>query len=280
MTAGFYKDLNPEDLPVPSKQTMQLMQYTLREDAQIETLTRLISINPGLTAQLLGLVNSAFFGFRHNINTISDAVVTMGMKRLRNLVLCFSVKEVLSKKKISGFDNNTFWEDSVRRGVSAQQIGYLVNGPVEEAFTAGMLQDIGLLVLFSMEPGKVDRWALLRSNLPLRRHAMEEELFDTSHDSVGALLAKKWNLPKSYTFAIGCHHLFFKKKEPIRLGHEETQTILAGIMHLADLCNAVFTSHDKEGALTALKLYRPFSCKLCSVSSVIGESGLRACSSS
>jgi sigma-B regulation protein RsbU (phosphoserine phosphatase) len=253
MAVAFYKNFQPEDLPVPGKQVMQLMQYTLRDDAQVERLTRLISVNPGLTAQLLGFVNSAFFGFRNNINTISDAVVTIGMKRLRNLVLCFSVKEALSKKEIPGFDNNTFWEDSVRRGVAAQQIGYLVNGPVEEAFTAGMLQDIGLLVLFSMEPEKIDRWALLRSNLPFQRHQMEEELFHTSHDSVGALLARKWNLPKSYTRAIGCHHQFFDKKESIKLGRLKEQTILTGMMYLSDLCNAVFTSHDKGGALALLK---------------------------
>ncbi|MBU1342247.1 MAG: HDOD domain-containing protein, partial [Proteobacteria bacterium] len=174
MAAAFYRDLEPENLPIPNKQVMQLIQYTLRDDAQIDTMTRLISVNPALTAQLLGLVNSAFFGFRQSIKTISDAVIAMGMDSLKNLVLCFAVKEALSKKNIPEFDIDTFWEDSIRRGVAAQQLGYLVNGPVEEAFTAGMLQDIGLLVLFFMEPEKADRWPLLRSNLPQLRHEMEE----------------------------------------------------------------------------------------------------------
>ncbi len=87
MSAQFYRDFEPEDLPIPNKQVMQLIQYTLREDAEIDTLTKLISVNPALTAQLLGLVNSAFFGFRHKVQTISDAVVAMGMDSLRNLVL-------------------------------------------------------------------------------------------------------------------------------------------------------------------------------------------------
>ncbi len=253
MAAAFYRDLEPEDLPVPNKQIMQLIQYTLRDDAEIDIMTRLISINPALTAQLLGLVNSAFFGFRQSIQTISDAVVVMGMESLRNLVLCFAVKEALSKRKIPDFDVDTFWEDSIRRGVAAQQIGYLVNGPVEKAFTAGMLQDVGLLVLFSLEPEKTDRWPLLRSNLPEQRHEMEEELFHTTHDDVGALLMKRWNLPKSYSFAIASHHQFFNKKDSQKPNKSQKQTVLSGMMYLADLCNAVYTCHDKAEALTLLK---------------------------
>lgn len=253
MAGSFYRDLQPEDLPIPNRQIMQLIQYTLREDAKIDMLTQLISVNPALTAQLLGIVNSAFFGFRQNIKIISDAVIAMGMDSLKNLVLCFAVKEALSKNKIPGFDIDSFWEDSIRRGVAAKQLGYMVNGPVEEAFTAGMLQDIGLLVLFSIEPEKVDRWPLLRSNLPWQRHEMEEELFHTAHDTVGALLAKKWNLPQSYVMGIGYHHLFFNKKEMNRQGQTKKKSVLAEMLHLSDLCNAVYTCHDKAGAVIDLK---------------------------
>ncbi|MBU1341928.1 MAG: SpoIIE family protein phosphatase, partial [Proteobacteria bacterium] len=85
------------------------------------------------------------------------------------------------------------------------------------------------------------------------RHEMEEELFHTTHDNVGALLAQKWNLPKSYTFAIAYHHLFFNKNEAQKFGQTKKQSILAGMMHLADLYNAFYTCHDKTGALTDLK---------------------------
>jgi len=253
MSALFYRDFEPEDLPVPNKQVMQLIQYSLREDAEIDTLTKLIAVNPALIAQLLGLVNSAFFGLRHKVQTISDAVVAMGMDSLRNLVLCFAVKEAFTYKDVPGFDIDVFWEDSIRRAVAAKQLGYLTNGPIEEAFTAGMLQDIGLLILFLMEPDKVDRWPLLRSNLPEKRYEMEEELFHTTHDHVGSLLTKKWNLPESYIFAIGYHHSLFDNTTTGIYGHEKKQTDLAGMMYLSDLCNAVYTSHDKPEALNILK---------------------------
>lgn len=253
MAGAFYRDIEPEDLPVPNKQVMQLIQYTLQEDARMETLAQLISVNPALTAQILGLVNSAFFGFRRKIKTISDAVVALGLESLRNLVLCFAVKEALSKNSIPGFDIDAFWEDSIRRAVAAQQLSFLVNGPVEQAFTAGMLQDVGLLVLFSMEPEKADRWPLLRSNLPWQRYEMEQALFHTTHDITGALLAKKWNLPESYTHAMGDHHTAFEKNSHGKSMPMEKNLVLAGVMHLSDLCNAMYTCHDKAGALKLLK---------------------------
>lgn len=251
--AAFYKDFEPEDLPVPGKQVMQLIQYTLREDAAMDMLSRLISVNPSLTAQLLRLVNSAFFGLRHRIHTIPEAVAVLGLNSLKNLVLCFAVKEALSKKVIPGFDIDGFWEDSIRRGVAARLLGNFVDGPVEEAFTAGVLQDIGLLVLFSMEPEKADRWPLLRSHLPAERYKMEEELFHSTHDNVGALLAHQWNLPKDYSVAMSHHHRSFYKRELKDSVSLKKQDILAGIMHLSDLCNAFYTCHDKSGALADLK---------------------------
>lgn len=253
MAAGFYSDIQPENLPMPDKQVMHLIQCTLDEDIDIDSLTRQISMNPVLTTQLLGVVNSAFFGFRQTVKTVSDAVVAMGLDRLRNLVLCFAVKEALSKKSIPGMDVDSFWEDSVRRGVAAQQLGYLVNGPVEEAFTAGMLQDIGLLVLFSMEPDKADRWPLLRANLPYKRREMEEELFHTTHDSVGGLLAKVWNLPAAYINAISSHHLFVSREGAKKISNRKETNMLAGMIYLADWCNAIYTCHDKSGALATLK---------------------------
>ncbi len=251
--ASFYKDFEPEDLPVPDKQVIQLIQYTMRDDASIETLSGLISVNPSLTAQLLRLVNSVYFGSRYHIKTISEAVIALGLNSLKNLVLCFAVKEALSKKLIPGFDIDAFWEDSIRRGVAARQVGILIEAPAEEAFTAGVLQDIGLLVLFFMEPEKADRWPLLRSHLPEERQRMEVELFHATHDAVGALLVHQWSLPKSYSLAIEHHHRFFNREEIKKQSRLKKEDRLAGIMHLSDICNAVYACHNKSGALADLK---------------------------
>ena len=253
MRALLYKNFQPENIPVPDHRIIQMIRYSLKEDVDIQHLSYLIALNPVLTAQILGFANSAFFGFYQSVETVSEAVVAMGIDQARNLVLCFSVKEALCKSAIPGFDSNIFWEDALRRGIAARQISVLVKAPLEQAFTGGMMQDIGLLVLFSIAPDKVDRWALLRANLPQKRHEMENELFHTTHDSVGALLAKKWHLPETLVTAIASHHHTAGQNQISQRTSADRKTILSSLMMLADLCNAAFTCWDKAAALSQLK---------------------------
>lgn len=249
MAQGFYREIRPEHLPVPDSQVMQLIQYVLRDDAEIRQLTRLIAFNPALTAQILGVVNSASFGFRGRIPTLSDALVALGMTQLKSLVLCFAVKESLSMQPVPGLDVDQFWGDSIMRGVAARQLGQMAKGPVTEAFSAAMLQDVGLLVLFAMEPDKADRWPLLRANLPDQRRKMEADLFRTTHDEMGRMLTEKWQLPAPYALAIGTHHRFDAGATPPGTRDE----MLTALAHLADLCSAVFTSKEKPRALALLE---------------------------
>jgi len=239
---------------MPDQRIMALIRYVLKDDAQIGTLSRMVAVNPSLTVQLLGMVNSAFFSPREPVTTISEALVFLGLKQVQSLVLCFAVKETFADHTIPGFDIAGFWTDSVRRGVAARQLAQLLKGPVEEAFSAGMLLDIGLLALFFMEPDKADRWPLLRPNLPGDRRRMEKSLFQTTHDRLGGLLAEKWGLPESYVTAISSHHLDFVTPRSRKIKKEHPSEWLAALIHLADLCNAVYTCHDKAEALKLLEL--------------------------
>ncbi|WDP90958.1 MAG: HDOD domain-containing protein [Desulfobacter sp.] len=247
----FYSQIQPENLPMPDQGIMAVIRYALKEDADFEILGRLISVNPALTIQLLGLVNSAFFGFRERISSIPHALTALGLKQIRSLVLCFAVKETFAEHSIPGFDINGFWTDSVRRGAVARELARMAGESDDEAFSAGMLLDIGLLALFFLEPAKADRWPLLRPNLPEDRRRMEKSLFRTTHDRMGGLLAAKWGLPQAYVDAIQAHHTAFDRRRdrpdgPSPLG-------LPAIIHLADLCNAVYTCHDKARALTLVE---------------------------
>ncbi len=249
----FYTQIKPENLPMPDQRIMALIRYVLRDDAEIDTLSQMVAVNPSLTVQLLGMVNSAFFGPREPVTTISEALMVLGLKQVQSLVLCFAVKETFADHTIPGFDIAGFWTDSVRRGVAARQLAQVLEGPAEEAFSAGMLLDIGLLALFFMEPDKADRWPLLRPNLPGDRRRMEMSLFHTTHDSLGGLLAEKWGLPESYVTAIASHHLEFVTPRSKQIEQEPPSQWLAALIHLADLCNAVYTCHDKSGALELLE---------------------------
>ncbi len=238
--ASFYQTVEPDQLPLPNKQVMYLVQYVTQEDVDINTLAEMISANPALTSKVLKLVNSPLFRLQHDVKTIKEASVVLGLTHLSSLILCFAVQGALTTSDIKGLDVDVFWEDSFRRGIAARLLSEKLAKPIEEAFTAGILQDMGLLVLFMLEPGKADRWPLLRANAPERRLLMEEELFGTNHAAVGALIAKKWQLPQAYIESIERHH-------------DETASDLGKLMSLSDHCNAFFTCRDKNRVFETLK---------------------------
>ncbi len=248
MSASFYHNIEPDQLPLPSGQIMQLVQYITREDVDITTLAEMIAHNPVLTTKILRLVNSPLFRVQNEVQTIKDATVVLGLSHLSSLVLCFAVQGALAVDSIENFDVDVFWEDSFRRGVAARLLSEQLPKPIDEAFTAGMLLDMGLLVLFMLEPQKADRWALLRANTPDRRLQMEQELFGTTHEAVGALIAEQWELPKAYIDAIAHHHHENPDSEEA-FTHSELSTL----MTVANDCNAFFTCKDKNAALESLK---------------------------
>jgi HD-like signal output (HDOD) protein len=247
MNANVYQDIEPDQLPLPSGQVMQLVQYITREDVDITTLAEMIALNPVLTTKILRLVNSPLFRVQNEIQTIKDATVVLGLSHLSSLVLCFAVQGALSVDSIENFDVDVFWEDSFRRGVAARLLSEQLPQPIDEAFTAGMLLDMGLLVLFMLEPNKADRWALLRANTPKRRLQMEQELFGTTHEAMGALIAEQWELPQTYIEAIAHHHQNEGTEEAF------THSELSTLMTVANDCNAFFTCKDKNAALESLK---------------------------
>jgi len=244
MPDSFYLKFQPESIPIPSGNTALLIQYCSKSEIDVNEFAQIISTNPLLVVQILKVSNSALYGFSQEIKSIQHAITCMGLNSMRSLVLCFSVREALGHVDIEGFDCSSYWVDSVRRGISAKLIAEKVGGPADEAFTAGLLADIGFIVLFILEPHKADRSPLLRANNPEPRYAMEKSLFGITHDDVGAQLLELWQLPDCYSNAIKDHHNF---------KDEEERNILSDILMLSDLCNATYTSHNKTEALCELE---------------------------
>lgn len=183
--------------------------------------------DPGLTSRLLKLVNSPFFGLPHKIETVSRAVMVVGTEQLRDLVLSTSVVHMFNKIPEGLVSMESFWYHSLACGVIARTIGSLTNDPnSERLFIAGLLHDIGRLVLFMKMPD-VARQVLTHakdSTEPL--YAIEKDVFSFNHAELGGALLKSWNLPSALQEAVGYHHApddapNFKKE--------------AAILHVADI---------------------------------------------
>jgi serine phosphatase RsbU (regulator of sigma subunit) len=219
------------------------MQACARDDCSNADLGTLAARDSALTAEALRIVNSAWYGFREEVRTVAHATVILGQHALRNLVLCIAVRDALKGTQIANFNSQLFAEDSLRRAVAASLLGQFAGLDREEAFTAGLLQDFGLMVLFVVQPEVDVRYAELRRLDPERRLALERERFCIGHDAAGALIARQWELPADLREAVAVHHL-----------HDTAQSAgLAKTLCCADWLAAVYEVDERGACLTACR---------------------------
>lgn len=168
---------------------------------------KVIEQDAGLTARLLKIVNSPYYGFPSSIDTISRAITIIGIRDLRDLVLATA-----SVNALNGLDNDlisleTFWRHSLYCAITARILASQLNDKnVERLFVAGLLHDIGTLVMYQGIP-ELSREAIRQaynSNRPL--HEIESEIIGYNHAEVGAELATRWKLPENIIEVIRHHH--------------------------------------------------------------------------
>jgi len=233
--------IKPADLPAPPQAALQLIQACSNPDISSQELSKLAASDPVLTAELLRVVNSPFFGLSRQVQSISHAVTVLGLRALRNYVLCLSVRDAINKEAIPNFNMDEFWEDSLRRAVVAQSLAKVTGADVEDGFTAGMLQDFGLLTLFFLQPEQASQWTLLRSLDPDTRLQEEHSLFASRHDHLFQIMAQHWGLPDNLVSALGQHH------------DKNSSSALAKILLASDWINSVFTSSNAASTLQKCK---------------------------
>ena len=182
------------------------------EESDARHMAGIIEKDTALSAKILRVVNSPFFGLSRNISTLSRAVAILGLKVVKNLVLSLSLLKTFSGKNKEGFDYDLFWEHSMTVAAGARLIsensGY--KDP-EEGFVAGLLHDIGILILASLEAHDyrmvLDEVAeCVKNNREYDITEIETKIMGISHPEIGAWLVSKWNLPETLELAIRFHH--------------------------------------------------------------------------
>jgi len=171
------------------------------------SLARLISADQALTARILKLANSAYYGFPREISTVNMAIVVLGFNTVKDMGLSLSVFDVFKNNDTNAFFNiNRFWEHSIACGVASRLLARTYHSRnAAEAFVAGLLHDIGKVILnqyFKQE--FLEIMELSAKGKPLEE--AEFSITGTNHAQVGAWLAEKWNLPKIISETIQFHH--------------------------------------------------------------------------
>jgi HD-like signal output (HDOD) protein len=188
---------------------------------------QVISEDQGLTVRLLKLANSPLFGYHANIGSITKALTVIGTQQLRDLALAVSVVGSFSGIPNSLLHMNSFWKHNIACGIVARSIAtYRREVNQERFFIAGMLHDLGLLVMCSAIPDSVQDIFRERITNSQLNYVTERQHLGFDHGAVGGALLAKWKIPLSISEPIACHHA---PAEALRYPLE------AATIHLADL---------------------------------------------
>ncbi|MFV2061640.1 MAG: HDOD domain-containing protein, partial [Gammaproteobacteria bacterium] len=242
MNSNSFSDINPGDLPSPPQATLNIVHACADESVSNKQLSDLVISDLTLTAELLRLVNSSFFALGTEVSSINKAINIIGHRTLRNMALCIAVRDAINSDIFADFDTDSYWRDSLLRAVSARHIGVKLKFDADDCFTAGLLQDFGVMVLFHLNADKMQQWSKLRLKTPLERYDTEQKLFGYTHDQVMEVLGKAWSLPDDLTDAISNHHSCTE--------NENTTPQLCNILHCSDWIAAVFSADNKSDVLT------------------------------
>lgn len=194
-------------VPFPAV-AMEVIRLVDNPKTSASKLGEVISQDQALAAKVLRVANSPFYGFPKQISTINFAIVVLGFETLKEIVLSVSLTSSLASKLDGSFELEKFWRHSLLVGITtkhlAKDFGYRVSG---EAFTAGLLHDIGILVIAQYFNKEFQQIAQLGKRREFPFDQIERRFLDNStHYEIGSWLAERWNFPDQLVEAIAFHH--------------------------------------------------------------------------
>lgn len=214
-------------LPALPTIAMEVVEMVDNPKTSASTLGKLISTDQALTAKVLKIANSPFYGFPKKISTIDFAIIVLGYDALKEIVISISLVSSLQKKSDTHFDAKSFWDHSIASGVLARRLardlGYRVSG---EVFVGGLLHDMGISVIHRYFKNEYKRIIEIARETDLNFIEAEESVLGVTHAEVGGWLAERWNLPDHLVEAIAHHHT---------PGKADRNLELVALIHCADV---------------------------------------------
>ncbi len=198
-----------DTLPALPDLYQQLTEELEKKDPDIKVLARIISMDIGMSAKLLKLVNSSFFGFCRHIVSMEQAVILLGIKIVKALILSVHIFSVYDLTNVPGFSLKKLWEHCLCTANLAQKLAILEGLPkeyAEDCYFAGLFHDIGKLILASQLPEEYNTILDRIRNRKISVQEAENLVLGTSHSQVGGYLLGVWGFPDDIVEAVTFHH--------------------------------------------------------------------------
>lgn len=234
-------------LPLAAARVLRVVNEPTATAAQVQ---QAVSCDVSLAGRLLVVANSAAFGFKRTLSSLPEAVVVLGLRRVRSIATALSLAPVFDERG-GALAATPLWRHALGTALwseaLAQRFGY---EPASEVFTAGLMHDIGLLILDALHPELLQQAVeeSRRREIPLEQ--AEREVFGADHAEVGSKLCAKWRVPMRISKTILGHHTVLIP----RLHTCELVALADGLARCSGWANFPFETREPE----ALDL-EPFS---------------------
>jgi HD-like signal output (HDOD) protein len=208
--------------------TLKIIELVENPRSTAQDLNKLISNDPALVARILKVVNSAFYGLPGQIGSINRAIVLLGLNAVKNIVIAASLAKLFRGGRVSPhFSAKDLWTHSIAVGVMSKLLVQKINNTLpDEAFLAGLIHDMGILVELQAFRDPLVEIAERATKEDVRYTDLETQVIGVDHQALGAGLTAKWKFPRSFQYVTGHHH------NPMSLAPECRW--LTCIVHVAD----------------------------------------------
>lgn len=236
------------DLPSLPAVALEVLRLAQEDEADAGQLADVISLDPALSAKILKIVNSALMGRACEIVTLRRACAQLGFKTIKLWALSFAMVDSLQRPRTEGFDHNEYWKRSVLRAVSAKLFAAAVKPQLaDEAFLAGLLSQIGQLVLATGLPNEFEAVRAAGGDAWTSAQVQRATL-GYSSDELGVALLHSWGLPPLiYQAVLGAQDPGQRPQDAVSGARD-----IAQILNVAAHCEALFSDPETPKALVDL----------------------------
>jgi HD-like signal output (HDOD) protein len=227
--------------PAMSATAAKVLSLLGTPDTDIADIEESIKFDPGLTANILKLANSAYFGFPGTVSSVKQAVAHLGWKRMYQLVVASAVN-ALMERPVPGYDlpRGELWRQAIAGAVSALAVNEVANiHDGEEAFTAALLRDIGKMIIGDYIDSYYQQIEVALDK-GISFEEAEREVLGTDHSEVGGWILKHWSLPGELVDAVRWHS---------RPDDAEKVEVTIDVVHVADAISMAVSNGLDVGAI-------------------------------
>lgn len=193
-------------LPALPAVVTELLASFDNDEVDVAELTRRIACDQALAARLLRVANSSFYGLQTRVSTINEALVVLGFRAVRSMVVAMGLGGVFRVEHCPGFEVQAHIRHGVGVGLAARALALETRRNPEIAFTGGILHDIGKLVLASCFAAQYQQALVYRDRHDCPLVVAERDVLGLDHAEVGGLLADAWRFPPALRAALAEHH--------------------------------------------------------------------------